>query len=263
MLASSTALAHPDLDEAVQHYERAEFEAARAALARAASEGPLDREELSVWLSTAALVCYAVRDIDAMDRALAQLASIEPTFEWGPATAPDVLTAFERATAASRELLAIDVQVGPTDDTVELAATVTGDPGELVESIALAARTGGEWRRTTERSLVVPRESDRLEYYAAALGPGGAELAREGSAEAPSTLELPSVATRRERPEQRDAPEPARAPHTDTGTGGASPWPWIGLGVGIAAALGVVLGLVIFSGDSRLVGPQVDWMSDG
>ena len=260
-LPASTALAHPDLDEAVDRYERAEFEAARAALTRALRQGSLDRAELSLLLSTSALVHYALRDIEAMERALAQLASIEPAFEWGPATAPDVLAAFARAKEATPGTIAIAVEVEPDDDTIALSVNVTGDSAELVASVELAARTAGEWLRTSERELAVPRDGERVAYYAVARGPGGAELAREGSADAPSERELPPRAP--EIPPSDTREVRAAAITADEDADGVSPWPWLALGVGIAAALGIVLGLVIFSSESELVGPQVDWMGDG
>ena len=263
----AVARAHPAIDEAVSLYERAEFTRAQAALDEAARSGQLDRDDVLLLLSTQALVRYALRNTDAMERALTRLASIDPEHTWGPATPPDVLAAFQRAVDASGGAVAVTVSARARGSDVEIAIAVAHDDAGLVEATELGVRVAGVWRVADGTTLTVPRDGDVVAYYAVARGPGGAELARAGSAEAPLTTELPRLAPEpppRSEPNPHVEPLSVAPPETPRPSSGSSPWPWIGIGAGLAVAAGVVIAIVLASGgDSRLVGPGLDWMGDG
>jgi hypothetical protein len=131
---------------------------------------------------------------DAMERDLAGLAALEPGRTLPAAAPPEVLERWAAiiATAEPLELLAVARwEVG----VVAVRAVSDGDPGGLVRRIRVGARlVGRDYALGDDRVELVTADDSGVEYYAEAIGPGGAVVATAGSAEAPLTSAPPPTA---------------------------------------------------------------------
>jgi hypothetical protein len=188
-VAASTALAHPLVDQGVRHYEQARFDRALRAFRRAEAGDDLTRDDLLLLLSTRALVHHADGEQEAMEADLLRLATLEPDHALPASAPPRVRRAFERIRARISEPLTLQVDIGRTDHGLRLAARVRGDDAGLVQRVSLFARTGASFEAAERAEMEVEVGDDEaVEYYAEAVGPGGAVVVTEGTAESPRSV---------------------------------------------------------------------------
>jgi hypothetical protein len=177
------ARAHPDLDAAEERLQQADFAGAVRALdAAEGTETGLSREEVVQLYSRRALAHLALGDPARMEEDLVRLFALEPEHVFGPETRPEIREAFAR-TRAEQEPLTLRVTHRAEPGGLVVEAVLSGDPTGLVRTVRLAGRrSGAEWVRGEGESLVVPLSAGSdVEYYAEAIGPGGAVLVAEGS----------------------------------------------------------------------------------
>ncbi|MEM9072229.1 MAG: hypothetical protein AAGE52_27225 [Myxococcota bacterium] len=145
LLLSSTALAHPRIDEARQAlFEEANFEAAAAALENALDVGNLSRGDYLEVLALRALLAHAMGDADGRDEYLRQLVSLEPEYELPPEAPPDVREQRAAAAQAFRgERVASDIALDRDGDRFSGRLELR-DPANVVASTQLVCRAGEE-----------------------------------------------------------------------------------------------------------------------
>ncbi|MFK7985995.1 MAG: hypothetical protein AB8I08_08185 [Sandaracinaceae bacterium] len=188
MVAPSTALAHPLVDEGRRLFNEAELERARDVLTQAEAEAELTREELAQLYETRALSHAALGDEEAAAADLGRLAMIAPEHELGPAMPPELREVFDAVVAE-----------GPPRFEVRATATLEGErvvvrgaltPHELLRGVRLGARSAGEadFAVVDGAELVLEAATSPVTYFAQGLGPGGLVLAEAGSPEAPRSL---------------------------------------------------------------------------
>ena len=264
-LPAVSAHAHPDVDEGVARYEQAEFTAALAAFRSAAAGDDLRREDLLTLLATRALVHFALGESAQMTEDLRALASLDPAFEWGPATAPPLVEAFEDARNAQQGVLSVEIgaEIPPGARSVRVHATVLNDGAGLGRETRLRARiAGGAWEEASGGEVTVGWTGAVVEVVAVVVGPGGAELARRGTAESPETLDVPApppdpIAARRADPV---ATSPAGREHARRTDASDPPWPWIVVGAAVAVGLAIAVLVLLRPADQgELAPPVIDW----
>lgn len=243
------ALAHPAIDRGVERYEAADFEGALAALAEAEASDDLDRTELLRLLAMRALVHFALERHEALSRDLTMLASLEPDFDLGPRAPPAVQRAFDRVRARVTTALSVRLRVEAAPEGARVIAATEGDRAGMTRRIDVRARRAGSaWRDGRDGSVTLAaRPGSEVEAIAAAIGPGGARLARAGSEVSPRRLVVPGgIATESEEP----------------------PWLWIGVGAGalVVGAVAVALAIGLGGGsedETILLGPEIHRSSSG
>ncbi|MGE0784285.1 MAG: hypothetical protein AB7S26_01255 [Sandaracinaceae bacterium] len=236
------AQAEDGLTQAEALISDAEFDAARAQLDELGASGALAREEVVRWLELRALLEFAVSGGAAPMTLLLGLVSLEPAYELAPTRPPELRTALTEARVASHGTLRQSVSAQRIDGVVVLRAEVGGDPAALVRESRIHARVEGdaEWRTSSSGRLEVATGGRAVRYYATAIGPGGAILARDGSEGDPRIV---AAVPDEESPRARildPGPVVEHAPEDLTGL-------WVGLGIGLAvlAAVGITLGIVL------------------
>lgn len=242
-LVPSVASAHPLVDQAEARFEEADFEGALEAFAQAELATDLTRNDLLLVYLRRALVHHAMGQLDAIDMDLFRLATLEPHYRLGREVPPQVRDRFAAQSRRVEERLRVKVEATEARGGVRIRAQVTDDLAALVTAVRFGVRTaGGVWQRSDGAALEVMGEPDsELEFYAEAIGPGGAVLASEGTSTAPrrSTIEVLL------------APPVVGPGPVDGGGGGVPAWPFlVGGGVLVAAALTVVILFATGSSDS-------------
>lgn len=229
---------HPDLDAGRAQLEQAEFEAALAALERAARSDDLRRADVVELFELRALAHVALADVSALDRDIAALASIAPDHRFPPEAPPELQVMLDREAEAAGRLAVVGASVG-TAAGVRLDAEVENDEGGIVRAVRVHVREGERWR-TLEPGTSV--NASVRSYYVEAIGPGGAVVASHGSREVPLAVETEGAAA-------VEWPDVfGNQGERDDDGGEEGPWLWVGIGAGVAVALGVVLLVVLLSG---------------
>jgi hypothetical protein len=245
-LAPTTGVAQlrPEVAEGRARALAGEFGPANASLEAALGRGDLSRDDLIAIYEARVFMHFANSDSAPMRADLARIAAIDPTHtfdaDYYPAGVTDVFRQIvgERAGALALDAEAVVLASGE----FEVRAEVQNDPGDLTRSVRVHARGAEqEWQSGTDDLRIDPDGATTGEFYAEAVGPGGAILARRGSESAPVPVDLLTV--------------------TETEGGGVPVWVWIAGGVGVAAVLAVVIILVATSGgvseDMQPSGPMV------
>jgi len=245
LVAPSTAAAHPLVDEGRRRFEQADFEGALDAFARAESATDLTRDDVIDLLEARALVHLGMGSPEAMRADLSRLVTIAPDHEWDARVAPDVRAAFLEIRGRSPGPLRLVAHAEAVAGGVSVRAEVVHDRASLVRRVQVSARRAGRaWTRVSDAPLVLPSVAGELvEYYAEAIGPGGAVLATAGTSGAP----LHAATRARASEEQGAMSAGATSPSTsarDSDGGGLSPWIWIGIGAAVVAA-GVLVALLV------------------
>lgn len=225
------ASAHALVDEGRRLYEEeADFVAALDVLGRAAAGTDLSADDLVDLFETRALVYLAMGRDDDMRADLRRLAAIRPDHALPSTTPPDVVAAFADLRASSPGAPRLTATLEPSALGVTITVRLDNDPAGLVREVRISGRApGGDWERATGAPLFVATPSGGVvEYYAEAVGPGGAVIARSGEASAPL----------------RAAPISAAA---GSGGGGDEVWPWIVGGAGAAVVVAVVVTVVVLT----------------
>lgn len=186
-----------------------------------------------------------------MEADLRRLASLEPTHRFGPEARPEIHNAFERLSSAQGSPMSVVAQAEARAGAVHVTAAVRGDPLRLVRSVRVSARAdGGAWQTEEGGEVVLPIASGAIEYYAVAIGPGGAALASVGSEHAPLRLTLGGTVA---------GADPSLVPSAGgegEGEGdGTEAWPWIALGGVLGVTLVVVVIALLTGGESDVTQP--------
>lgn len=227
--AFGVAYAHPAIDDARTHYEKAEFDEALASLARAQRADTLAKEELHDLVALRATVHFAMRKESAYRRDLQVLASVAPQHTFDTQRPPAFRDAWARA---RREADPVDlrIEVERARSLVKFRAHVRGTNTSLVSDrlrVHALLPDGTQRRSETGRlALQVPRPGT-VKYWGKAMGPGNVVIAQTGSREAPHEVEVMTGA------EHRREASSARAAWLVAGGSGA-------VAVGLAIALGIV-----------------------
>jgi len=192
--AAAQGAAH--IDDGVRLYEEADLSGALEALSRA-EEGPLDRNDVLRLLLTRALVRFGLGEFGPLERDLLAIATIEPDYDLGVRAPPPLQNAFARAKERVTEPLGIRVELEGMAGGVRLSANAIGDRAGVVERIVVAARPAGDgsFSRGDGGTLTLPvTTGGDVELYAAAIGPGGAILATDGTEDEPRRARVPAPA---------------------------------------------------------------------
>jgi hypothetical protein len=231
---AAPAFAHPLVERARESYAQGDFEAAAITLEAIGDDAGLSADDLVALLEIRALARRALGDDRGAEDALATLASLRPSHRFGPEVPPEVQDQFARLRG---DRISIEARAHVANGELVVRARTT-DPARLIRRVRIAVRAAGAWSEEdgTERRIATGSES--TEWYAEAIGPGGAIVASFGS---------------------------AGDPHVASGaiavaSGGFDPWPLIGITAGILAAGGIVLAIVLaFTAgtDTRVEGPVV------
>lgn len=236
---AATALAHPLVDEGKRLYEEAEFARALDALGRAEAASDLAVDDVVRLFETRALVHLAMGHEDRMRADLRRLVAIAPTHAPGRDAPPDVMRAIEQIRAERHGLLRVIASTEAAPAGITIGVRVENDWADVVREVRTVGRVQGgtDWLQARDAPLLVTTTAgDVVEYYAEAIGPGGAVLARSGSES-----------------------EPLRAAGPGAGGGGeAEVWPWIVVGVGVALAAGAIVTAVVLTSGSGTVSTQVE-----
>lgn len=188
LLAVATpARAHPRVDRAARYAEEAAFPEALALLAEAEASDDLTRADVVELLRVRATVHFAMGEADELTADLVRLLSLDPDYSLGPRAPPDLRQALEAARPRVSAPLELDVTADSDAAGATIRARVSGDPEGLVRRVEIGGRAeGGRWVTTSEGRLTVPGVN--VEYYAEAIGMGGAVLARRGTEAEPISL---------------------------------------------------------------------------
>ncbi len=260
VLVPAVVLAAPrDVERGHALLVEANFEGALAAFEQAEAGGGLDRATLVRLLEGRVLAHHGLGHRAAMERALAELAALDPRHTFGPEVPPEVTVRFAQIVEAAGGGLAVQVRLLHGEEGYELVARPVRAPSGLVRQVRVLARRGdASWREglggVTFGDLP---DGEVVRYLVEIVGPGGAVLAREegqrrvGREEAGEAERGASDATEPERaPSARRsplAPAPSRAEDDDSSGGGGL---WIGLGVGAALLAAGAVAAVLLAGDS-------------
>lgn len=187
-LVPAAAHAHPVVDEAIAHYRQAEFDKSLELLDKAAGRDDLSRADVVELLRHRALVRFATGKREAMADDLRKLATLDPEDGLGDDVPPPVAEAYERARSKAAPI-AVEATAEHTAGGVRVSARLQGDDAGLVREVRVAARPGGgAWQRAAGEPVTVPVTSGAtVEYFAAAIGPGGAAVASAGTEASPRT----------------------------------------------------------------------------
>ncbi len=215
----------------------------------AAEEG-LDRTTLEAVYRALTMVRRALQDDAGVERALTALLSLDPdaVLEDAP---PSLGRVVERLREEIRAPVGVEVHGEVQRGEARVTVRATEDVASLVRSVRLYVREDEGWRaRTGDTHRLAPD----TQYFAEAVGPGGAVLASEGSTTdprmadpAPAGAEDPGVV----------AEDPSNDP--DTADEGRSVWRWLGPVLGVllvGAAVSLTLVLRDPSQTTRPTGPM-------
>ncbi len=231
LLCASPAAAHPEVEAGRALYAEADLTGALEAFDRAEQATDLTREELAQMLETRVLVHLALGHDEAAQADLERLASFDPQHAFGAETPPEVVRDFDEVRAASGGPVEVRVHSEPDRGAVRIAAHVEHDTRDIVRAVRIHYRVGAADWETAEGEATVQAGGEPVEYWAEAVGPGGAVVATHASAVSPRRV------------------EPA-APVVVGGEaeGGVAPWVWIGGGVLAAGIVVAVIALAASGG---------------
>lgn len=225
------ATASAQLDDGARLLAEADFERAERAYTRVLAERELSREDLVLAYEGRAFARWAQGDAGGARQDLLALASLDPERTLPPEAPPPLVDAFA---ALPHAALGLDLEWEDDDGLAHLRVIVRNDAADLVRAVRVHARRRGEaWTVGEERAVTIRLERDQVaEVWVEAVGPGGAIVARRGSALAP--LEHGDVAG-------------VRGTLADPGAG-PDPTPiWVGVGVGagVLVAIAIIVGVAV------------------
>lgn len=237
--------AHPGVEQGVRRYERADLEGALRSFRRAEAASNLTLDELKTLMLTRALVHRALGNQEAYERDLRRLAGVDYHYRFDHTTPPDVVEAFGRLRGPEQVDIEVEVEARMAPTGVLLSTELSGDRFDVVRHVRLSARpAGGSWRTVRRSELRLSAEGP-VEYFAEAVGPGGAVIATAGEREAPLVFGQPAT---------RPASTVASSGDSDDGL-------LIGLGIGIgvaaAAAIAVLVAVLVAGNEDPLIQPSL------
>ncbi|MCA9607689.1 MAG: hypothetical protein KC619_18905 [Myxococcales bacterium] len=230
---AATAAAQDLLERGREQLESADFSGAVETLsAGEQADRGLDRDGLATLYLLRAQAHLALEHAAEMEADVGRLVRLDPDHSLDAAVRPEIRQAFDRLRAADSAPLRVEVTPTVEAGGVRLEAAVHGDPSSLTRRLRVYGRVqGGAWVEGTDAVLVPLATSGTVEHYAVAIGPGGATLATEGSADHPRTFVSRGI--------------PADAVDPDPSDGGDDVVPWVVAGVAIAAGIAIVIAIVI------------------
>jgi hypothetical protein len=228
-----------------------EFDRALSAFEGALERSDLGRDDLIAIYEARVFIHFARSESAEMRAELARIAALDPQHafdtDYFPAGVTDVFREVVGGRAGALSLAAEAVVLASGE--FEVRAEVQNDPGDLTQSVRVHGRGVDDdaWSSGEDTLRVSPDGAPRGEYYAEAVGPGGAVLASRGSEGAPLSVDLLAVSASGE----------------DDG-GGVPLWVWIAGGAGLVAIAVVVIVLVATSGggtsdDTQPTAPMVSF----
>lgn len=175
------------LRQGIQMAETAEFEGALEAFEEAEASEDLRRQDLVQLCGHRAVVFFALGRNDDMEADLARLLAVDPKATLPEAAPPPVRDAFRRMVDLGVSPPRLVVEPFSWADGVKVRATVEGGPPGLVRQVRVFARVRGasRWSRGDDKVAVLVQPGVTVEWYAEAIGPGGAPVVARGSRESP------------------------------------------------------------------------------
>lgn len=230
LLGPAAALAQldPEVESARQEALSGEFDAASAHLETALGRGDLSREDLIAIYEARVFISYAGGDSEALGEDLERIAALDPEHSFDPNYyATEVTDAFQDAVTARAGRLALETEaLLLASGELEVRGEIRNDPGDLVHSVLVYGReAGGEWQQGEGSLRADIAASGSTEYYAEAVGPGGAIVANDGAEGAPLIFDG----------------------ETSAEGGGVPLWVWIG-GAAVIVAAVIIIAAVAASG---------------
>ena len=255
---TTVAHAHPDVERGVTAIMSAEFEAALIAFDEALVSGTLTRADLIQLLGERVLVFHALGRGSELAADLSYLAALDPSYELGR-MAPPPLHEMWSAAARGKTALTLDVRATAIPGGVRLTAVLRGNVPEEAPQVVIAVRPPeGTYREVHSNETEFPAvEQGRIEYYAQAVGMGGAVVAQVGSPAHPVSAEVTDAAL------SASAPSAAGALRDDTEPTWLRKHRWwiAGAGAALVAVAGAVTAGLLVGGraSSTEVAPTVDF----
>lgn len=172
---------------AIQKAQAAQFEQALTAFGQAEGSRDLRRQDLARLYAYRAIVRFATGDRDGMEGDLARLLAVDPHAQLPASAPPPVRKEFARLASLGvtpPHLVAQSTDIGGG---IEVRATVEGGPAGLVHHVWVFARPGpgAKWVRGEQRVSVFVPAGVTVDWYAQAVGPGGAVLVSQGTSTDP------------------------------------------------------------------------------
>jgi hypothetical protein len=234
-VASAQDADAPSLARAGALIEDADFESAREVLRTLAAGEGFSESDVLVWLELSMLVEFAIGGTPP-EPELGALLALDPDRQLGEAVPPDLRDALDALRARPHPPLEIAVEATSTAGRYRLRAVVSNDGASIVREPRVFARPAGErsWRASEDGALAIETAAAELAYYAEAIGPGGAVVARQGSADAPLVLRS-----------QARAPEVEPVVPEDDGDFPVAAVAIVSAGTAVAIGVAVVLALVL------------------
>jgi hypothetical protein len=241
----ATAQVRPDVSEARQAAFAGNFDQARAGLDGAVARDDLTRDDLIAVFEASVFIDFATGDPAAMRTSLEGIAALDPSHSFDANYFPnDVTDVFDEIVRERTGRLTVTAEaVVLASGEFEVRGSAENDPGGLTRDVRVYGRgAGGEWASDARSVRVDPEGAESGEYYAEAIGPGGAVVAQDGSQGAPLSLDL--------------------ALGANSSDGGVPVWVWVAGAAGLAAiAVIVIIAVVASSGgvsdDTQPSGPMV------
>lgn len=267
-LAPGLARAHPTVDEARRAYDSAQHARSLELLDQAEASTDLTREDLAELLLLRAMVHRAQRQMDLAEVDLLRLANLDPERQLGRTVHPSLRRLFETVRERVPGPVRLEVAADRMGGMVRLRVSVTDDVAALTQAFRLYGRpAGGAWRDTDASTLEVSaRPSQAVEYYAEAIGPGGAVIASHGTRGEPNRLEAEGGGA-----VETDSPPDPVLGTSDPGNGSGTPttpppgedvpaWPFVVGGIVLAVGAAVLIGVLVTqpTDETQLTRPGVE-----
>ncbi|MBW2465344.1 MAG: hypothetical protein JRH11_27095 [Deltaproteobacteria bacterium] len=190
--AAAAAQLDPEVERAREEALSGEFDQASARLEVALLRDDLSRQDLITMYEARVFISYAGGDRSALVADLERIAALDPEHSFDPNYyAAEVTDAFAETVRNRAGRLALEAEaLLLASGDLEIRSEIHNDPGDLVQNVQIYGRAVGEdWERG-EGSLRTEISGDQgAEYYAQAVGPGGAIVATHGSEGAPLLFE--------------------------------------------------------------------------
>lgn len=242
--ASTQARAQAPLERAQQALGEADFAGAVRAFDEAAqADEGLSREQLLDLYVGRAQAHLALGDPDAARADVRRLLSLDPGHELDYRVRPEIREMAEELRGEISGPLEVTAEVGAETGAVTVSATASDDPASLVREVRVFGRVGGgEWLSGVGSVVVPVASATTVEYYAQAVGPGGAVLATDGTEGSPRTHAY------------RDAPADGgdREPPLEDGSDGPDEGVlWAIGGIALAVGIAVVVTVLVLTSASN------------
>lgn len=236
--------AHAQLADGARHLASADFERAVRAYDRAISEATLSRDELVALYEGRAIARWAIGDEDLARLDLAALASLDPQHAFTPEAPPALTRAFAESPV---EPLALSLSWDDAPGRARAHVAVENDGAGLVLLVRIHARRPSEpWSIEEGTEVEITHgATERVELWAEAIGPGGAVVARLGTALAPLA-----------HPDQVGPSARAVLAAPDQAAPTTPLWIAVGVGAAVLVVVAIIVGVVVGTNESQGVAPM-------